>query len=348
MSRADTARAEATEGPPHPRNSYALDRIEPQAEAFESALARGRLHHAWLLTGAEGVGKASFAYRAVRRLLGAKADPRFGPLGASPEDTVSRMIAAQSHPDLIVLQREVEGGPARKSIPVDEARRLPEFFAKAPAIAPFRAAIIDAADDLNVNAANAVLKTLEEPSGRGVLFLVSHAPGRLLPTIRSRCRRLAFSTWPEDALAEFARERCDAGGNEAERLAAMAHGAPGRVLTLAASDALALDDEAEQLLSRLPEIDRPLAQRLADGFRGGEGMARFSLVLERLADRLQRAATAPGLPSRSAAAWSGAWSRLTDLPGEVEGLNLDRADAFWTVLADLAAVARVHAPPPLY
>ncbi|MGC1304573.1 MAG: DNA polymerase III subunit delta', partial [Caulobacteraceae bacterium] len=220
MSRAAASRAEAPEGPPHPRFSYRLDHIEAPAEAFETALSRGRMHHAWLLTGPEGIGKASFAYRAVRRLLGAAPAAGFGPLGASPDDPASRMIAAQSHPDLIVLERAVEG-VTRKSIPVDEARRLPEFFSKAPAIAAFRAAIIDAADDLNVNAANAVLKTLEEPSGRGVLFLVSHAPGRLLPTIRSRCRRLAFSRWSEPDLAAFARTHCDVDGEDAERLAAM-------------------------------------------------------------------------------------------------------------------------------
>ncbi|WP_158915002.1 DNA polymerase III subunit delta' [Caulobacter sp. S45] len=339
------SRSEPQAAPPHPRHSFRLDHVDAPAEAFEQSMARGRLHHAWLLTGPEGVGKASFAYRAVRRLLGAASDPSFGPLGSSPDDPVSRMIAAQSHPDLIVLERAVEGGVTRRNIPVDEARRLPEFFAKAPAIAPFRAAIIDAADDMNVNAANAVLKTLEEPSGRGVLFLISHAPGRLLPTIRSRCRRLAFSTWSETALAAFAREHLDLDADDAIRLAGMAHGAPGRLLALAASGALAVDDQAERLLGQLPDIDRALTQGLADGFRGGEGAARFALVLERLADRLHQAATSGQLPDRSAAAWSRVWARVSDLPGEVEGLNLDRADAFWTVMAELSTTARNYAAP---
>src|SRR5690606_40139694 len=117
---------------------------------------------------------------------------------------------ARSHPDLLVLEREGEDGKPRKVIPVDEARRLPEFFAKAPAAAPYRVAIIDAADDLNVNAANAVLKTLEEPPPRGGLFLVSHQPGKLLPTIRSRCRSLAFKPLPEEAVASFARRYAEA------------------------------------------------------------------------------------------------------------------------------------------
>jgi DNA polymerase-3 subunit delta' len=118
---------------------------------------------------------------------------------------------ARAHPDLLVLERESPDGKPRRVIPVDEARALPEFFSKSPATAAYRVAIIDAADDLNVNAANAVLKTLEEPPPRGVLFLVSHAPGGLLPTIRSRCRRLAFHQRLREGFLAIARaepERC--------------------------------------------------------------------------------------------------------------------------------------------
>src|SRR5277367_4475775 len=174
----------------HPRDVFGFDHGESAERAFLEALDRGKLHHAWLLTGPEGVGKATFAYRVARRLLGATPDARFGPLGSAPDHPVSRQVAARSHPDLLVLERAGEDGKARKVIPVDDARRLPEFFSKAPASAPYRVAIVDAVDDMNPNAANALLKTLEEPPERGILLLVSHAPGGLLPTIRSRCRRL--------------------------------------------------------------------------------------------------------------------------------------------------------------
>ncbi|WP_309643629.1 DNA polymerase III subunit delta', partial [Phenylobacterium sp.] len=185
----------------HPNETFTLQGHEAAEASFEDARERGRLHHAWLLTGPEGVGKATFAYRAARRLLGAPAEPNYGILGAAPDHPVSRQIIAHSHPDILVLERVGEDGKPRKVIPVDEARKLSEFFSKSPATAPHRVAIIDAADDLNVNAANAVLKTLEEPPSRGVLLLVSHSPGRLLPTIRSRCRRLAFHALPEDEVA---------------------------------------------------------------------------------------------------------------------------------------------------
>src|SRR5512146_1469949 len=207
--------------PPHPREVFELVGHETAEAAFEASRARGRLHHAWLLTGPEGVGKATFAYRAARRLLGAPPDVARGVLGADPEHPVSRQVAARSHPDLMVVERLGEDGKPRKVIPVDEVRRLSEFFSKSPANAPHRVAIVDAADDLNINAANALLKTLEEPPVRGVLLMASHAPGRLIATIRSRCRRLAFAPLPLEETAAFVRARTDVNPEEALRLAAM-------------------------------------------------------------------------------------------------------------------------------
>jgi DNA polymerase-3 subunit delta' len=335
----------ASTAPLHPRDSYTLQGLDAAVAAFMEARARERLHHAWLLTGPEGMGKASFAYRAARRLLGAKPVTGDGcGLASSPDDPVCRMVAAQSHPDLMVLERMSEASPTRKSIPVDEARRLPEFFSKAPAIAAYRVAIIDAADDLNVNAANAVLKTLEEPSGRGVLFLVSHAPGRLLPTIRSRCRRLAFAPWAEADLIGFIQAHLDVDADDALRLARMSRGAPGRALSLAARGALDVDRQVEAILRRLPVTDGPELLGLADSFRGPEGGPRFNLLLERFADRLHAAAALRTEIGALAAAdrWSGAWDRLSRLPDQVEALNLDRADAFWSLMGDLRAVAAHH------
>lgn len=325
----------------HPRDVFEFEHGETVERAFLEAMDRGRLHHAWLLTGPDGIGKATFAFRAARRLLGAAPDTHFGLLGSSPDHPVSRQVAARSHPDLMVLERDVEGGKARRVIPVDEARRLPEFFSKSPSSAPYRVAIVDAVDDMNANAANALLKTLEEPPERGVLFLVSHSPGGLLPTIRSRCRRLRFAAWDEADVAGFVGARTGANAEQAIRLARMAAGAPGRALDLYARKALEADDAAHELLRRLPELDRGALQALADGFRGGDGMARFELLLERLADQIRHMAAnaiAEGHPPRDQ--WAQTWTRLVELPREVEGLNLDRADAFWTVIADLRAAAR--------
>jgi DNA polymerase-3 subunit delta' len=325
---------------PHPRDVFTYAHGEAAETALLDALARGRMHHAWLLVGPEGSGKATFAYRAARRLLGAPANDAFGRLGAAPDHPVSRQVAIGAHPDLLVLERIGEDGKPRKVIPVDEARRLPEFFSKAPGSAPYRVAIVDAVDDMNVNAANALLKTLEEPPERGVLFLVSHSPGGLLPTIRSRCRRLRFRGWSEADVADFVAARTKVSGEEARRLAAMADGAPGRALELAARGALEVDQAAGELLRRLPEADLSALQALADGFRGAEGAQRFALLFERLAAQVHAMAAA-NLDARSPAAprWADVWDRLTSLPREVEAINLDRADAFWSTVAALRNAA---------
>ncbi|MET0294212.1 MAG: DNA polymerase III subunit delta' [Phenylobacterium sp.] len=328
------------DAPPHPREVFELVGHEGAEAAFEDARARGRLHHAWMLTGREGVGKATFAYRAARRLLGARPDRALGLLGSDPSDPVSRQVIARSHPDLLVIERLGEDGKVRKVIPVDEARQLGEFFSKSPASAPHRVAIVDAADDLNANAANALLKTLEEPPPRGVLLLVTHAPGKLLPTIRSRCRRLGFAPLPEDEVAGFVRRYADAGPDEALRLARMAGGAPGRALTLAAASAIEVDEAAGALLAGLPSVDEAALLVMAEKFRGPEGMARFSLLFERLADRV-RAYVADGQGEGAALdRWAAAWETLQRLPREVEALNLDRSDALFSTIAELKAAAR--------
>lgn len=327
----------------HPRDMLGFEGGEGPEGAFLDALQRGRLHHAWLLTGPEGVGKATFAYRAARRLLGAAEDQTEGLLGAKADDAITRQVSAQSHPDLLVLQRDLGDGKARRYITVEEARKLPEFFSTTPASAPFRVAIIDAADDLNINAANAVLKTLEEPPARGVLFLVSHAPGGLLATIRSRCRRLAFSPWPLERVASFVEERTGLPRDDATRLARISKGAPGKALSLAIEGALGVDDAAREILRSLPKGDEAAFLAMAESFRGGQGARRFELLFERLAEQVR------DMTVESAAAghtgdldrWAQAWERLVAIPHEVEAVNLDRADAFWTAIGDLRAAARV-------
>jgi len=325
---------------PRPRDSSQLEGLEGAEHAFLDALERGRLHHAWLLVGPEGVGKATFAYRAARRLLGARPEPSYGLLGADPDDPVFRQVAGRAHPDLLTLERDDGEGKARKSIPVEEARGLPEFFSKSPGRAAYRVAIIDSVDDLNANAANAVLKTLEEPPTRGVLFLVSHRPGALLPTIRSRCRRLVFTPPPAETAARWVEARAGVSIEAAHGYLRMARGAPGRAWRLAEADALQIDEAARALIERLPHVDQSAALALADSFRGAEGAQRFALTLDRLAAALHEKAAAAALDGRGAFdRWAEAWSLLSDLPGEVEAINLDRGDAFFTALGRLAALA---------
>jgi DNA polymerase-3 subunit delta' len=325
----------------HPREVFDLIGHEAAEAAFEASRARGRLHHAWLLTGPEGAGKATFAYRAARRLLGAPEDAAHGILGSSPDHPVSRQIIAHAHPDLFVIERLGEDGKARKVIPVEETRRISEFFSKSPASAAHRVAIVDAVDDLNPFGANALLKTLEEPPAHGVLLLVSHSPGRLLPTIRSRCRRLAFPPLGLEETAAFVRHREDVSAEDALRLARMAGGAPGRAWALAGAKAIDMDDAARALIEGLPRLDEAMALSLADRFRGGEGQAQFNLLFDRLAERVHGfAAERAGQGIGGLDRWAQVWETLQRLSREVEALNLDRADALFTALGELRQAAR--------
>ena len=321
----------------HARDRFDLMPSLDAETAFADALDRGRLHHAWMVCGPEGLGKATFAYRAARRLLGAAPDPSRGPLGTRPSDPVSQLVSAQSHPDLLVLERLVDGGKTKKSISVDQARDLPEFFAKSPSRAAYRVAIIDAADDLNLNAANALLKVLEEPPERGVLFLVTHAPGRLLPTIRSRCRRLTFQPWPETEVADLLASQTELDRDEAVRIAGMARGSPGAALSLATTANLELDRLARRWVDEGP-VDRAEALSLADGFRGAEGQARFEALLDRLAAAVKARSLAQ---SGQGAAWADLWTRLTEAPERAAAINLDKGDLLAGALADLARVKRM-------
>ena len=323
-----------------PRDATHLEGLEGVEHAFLEALERGRLHHAWLLVGPEGVGKATFAYRAARRLLGARPAPDFGVLGADPDDPVFRQVSGHAHPDLMVLELESGDGKSRKSIPVDEARALPEFFSKSPGRAAYRVAIIDTADDLNANAANAVLKTLEEPPERGVLLLVSSRPGALLPTIKSRCRRLVFPAPPTAEAVRWLMAAGDLSLEAAHAYLRMARGAPGRALRLAAAKAIDIDEAARRLVDKLPAIDTAAALAMADGFRGPAGAERFALALDRIAAALHERAAAAALDGRGAFdRWAEAWEMLSELPGEVDAINLDRGDAFFTALGRLGALS---------
>jgi hypothetical protein len=174
--------------------------------AADRAYLSGRLHHAWLLAGPRGIGKATLAYRFARFLFSPSRSRRPSPrrrnsLDVAPEDPAAKLVAARSHPDLLVVQRAIDPrrpiksgkdkiAQLKSSISVEDSRDASHFFSLSPAMGGWRVCIVDAADDLNADAANALLKVLEEPPARSVFVIVAHAPGRLLATIRSRCIRL--------------------------------------------------------------------------------------------------------------------------------------------------------------
>jgi DNA polymerase-3 subunit delta' len=184
-----------------------------------------------------------------------------------------------------------------------------------------------------------LLKVLEEPPERGVLFLITHAPGRLLATIRSRCRRLTFQPWAGPAVAALLERQTELDGEEAQRIAGMARGSPGAALSLATYANLELDRLARRWVDEGP-VDRAEQLAIADGFRGAEGPARFEALLDRLAAAVKARSLAEG---GQGAAWADLWTRLTEAPERAAAINLDRADILAGALADLARVkARVR------
>lgn len=297
---------------PHPRATFSFFGHQGEEQALADALGSGRMHHAWLLTGPKGLGKATLAYRFARAALGAR---HIGqrPLDADPEHVVARRIAALSHPDLFVLRRGInDRGKPRREITVDEARDLGVFFSLAPSEGGMRVAIIDAVDDLNRNAANALLKTLEEPPARSVLLLVCHAPGAALATIRSRCRRLALRPLGEEDV------RAALGGEADEALVALAKGRPGRAIALKAQgvDAAALKLERAGGAVARGEAGAVLSA-LYDKM-SGEPFERLAGVLE-LAGEWSRAAGV----EEGGEHWAEAWSAMEMLRQEAEGLDMD-------------------------
>src|SRR4051794_21162560 len=205
---------------------------------FASAWATRRLHHAWLLAGARGVGKATFAHAAARRVLAEAAGPPFDLPGIETDDEhpMVKLVEAGSHPDMRRLERLVneKTGNLARNISVDQVRSLAELFDLSPAMSPWRVAVIDTVDELEPSGANALLKMLEEPPPNTLFFLVSHAPGRLLPTIRSRCRRLDFQALDNAAMTSVLEAPApEMSTAERQKIIAMSFGSAGRALAFA-------------------------------------------------------------------------------------------------------------------
>jgi len=310
-------------------------------EQFASAWATRRLHHAWLLAGPKGVGKATFAHSAARRVLAEAAGPAFSASGIdTPDDhPMVKLVEAGSHPDMRRLERLVneKTGNLARNISVDQVRSLAELFDLSPAMSPWRVAVIDTVDELEPSGANALLKMLEEPPPNSLFFLVSHAPGRLLPTIRSRCRRLDFQKLDDDAMTSvLERQAPDVSASERQRIIAMSFGSAGRALAFAELGLAKLEDAA---LAILREGDPTNARRsdLASEL-GKKGAAeRYAAFLE----------LAPSLIAREARGLDGArreraldaYAKARELAVIAPRVSLDPAATVFQIGGILADVA---------
>jgi DNA polymerase III subunit delta' len=343
--------------------------------AAESALLQahrsGRLPHAWLITGPRGIGKATLAFRFARFLL---ADGGGTLLDAPPTSfematshSVFRRVASGGIADLLVVERGVD--PRRKKlrseIVVDDTRAVAAFLRLTPAEGRWRVVIVDGADMMNRNAANALLKILEEPPQRAILLLVSDNPGRLLPTIRSRCRLIRLKPLPPAVVLDaLSRYRPDLTAGDRAVLTQLAEGSIGRALELAAAGGLGLYRSLVKLLDALPTLDGNALHAFADQLARRESEDAFALVAELLPGWLARmVATAAGaeagvgsaLPGeaatmrrlserRSLDQWVEVWEKLTHLFAQADSVNLDRKQVVLNAFFALEEAARSATP----
>ena len=311
MSEAALPESDRAEGAPHPRGTRHLMGQGAAEAAFLDAHTTGRLHHAWMLTGPRGVGKATLAWRIARFLLTHQERMEDGLFGAppppesldvDPDHPVARRVLALSEPGLFLLRRggagrtESEREKARQEgrfsndVRVDEVRELAKFVHFSAADGGPRVVIVDAADELNAQAANALLKMLEEPPARTVMLLVAHQPSGLLPTIRSRCRMLRLGPLGPADMARALDQAGIAPGADPAVLAELSAGSVGAAVRLVTLEGAALYAEIVALMEGLPRPDRTRAIRLAEAVaqRGAEArrdllFSLFELFLARLA-----------------------------------------------------------------
>jgi len=309
--------------------------------AFRAGMAQGRLHHAWLLAGPKGIGKALFADKAALRVLADAAGPAAGLAGLDvPDDhPTARLVAAGSHPDLMRLERLARDGGAElaRSINVDQVRGLQRLFATTPSMSPWRAVVIDAIDDLEPGGANALLKNLEEPPADTVFLLVSHAPDRLLPTIRSRCRLLRFAPLGDDVMASaLAAALPDAGAEEIAALVRIGEGAPGRAVAWRGLEVESLDRAIDALVG---EGDAANARRaaLAQSLALKSAQPRYEAFLARAPARIAAEARSRRGPALAEAL--GLWERASALAGSAQRLSLDPQSTVFELAGMLAALA---------
>lgn len=355
---------------PHPRMARALFGQDDAEQEFLAAVRSGRLPHGWLLAGPRGVGKATFAWRAARYLIATppdQGDALFAPppletLDIDSDHPVAHRLRALSEPALMLLRRpwDPEKKRLKTQLTVEEVRGLKGFFALSSG-GGRRVVIVDSADEMNSSAANALLKELEEPPRDTVLFLVSHQPSGLLPTIRSRCRTLRFQPLSPDAMTDALHA---AGietpkGSAAAALTTLASGSAGEAVRLLSQGGPELYGDLVALLSTMPDMDRPLALRLAEATAGKDGEGRFDLTLSMLDTALTRlartGATGHGpvpiaegedallarlAPNAEAArAWADLAATLTARARQGRAVNLDPAALTFDMFLDLDRTA---------
>ncbi len=329
----------------HPRATSALFGHREAELTLLNSYRSGRIPHAWLIGGAQGIGKATLAYRMARFVL-AHRDPQSHAvqdartLDVDPDDNVARHIAAGAHGGLLTLERTAnDKGVMRTMIVVDQTRETVPFFGSTAAIDGWRICIVDSVDELNPNGANALLKILEEPPQRSLFFLVSHAPARLLPTILSRCRKLPMRPIAAGDVVQAIAHATDTEADDPALIEAakLSEGSVSRALTLMGGDALRLQQRTAALLDTLPRVDPRQLHALGDalGLNDRVALAAFVDSVERwVSERLRGADANANLPRLARLAE--VWDKISRAARETESYNLERKPLVFSVFGLLA------------
>jgi len=334
---------------PHPRETTAWFGHRDAELALLEAYRSGRIPHAWLIGGPQGIGKATLAYRMARFVL-AHADPtspavqRAETLGLDPDDPVARQITAGAHGGLLVLERGLnDRGVMRTVITVDETRETISFFGSTAAVDGWRVCIVDTVDELNPNAANALLKILEEPPQKSLFLLVSHSPARALPTILSRCRKLPLRPLSTDDVIRAASNAAGIAPDDPAlaEAAAASEGSVSRALTLLGGDALKLQQRTAALLATLPQVDPRELHALGDALGGSDRVALAAFVdgIDRwIGEKLRSGDANANLPRLARLAE--VWEKIVRAARDTESYNLDRKPLVFSVFGMLAEATR--------
>lgn len=304
------------------------------SEAIESA----KLHHALIFEGERGIGKATIAFHLSNRLL----DPASGraPLGSvDPNSATYRQIAQGSHPGLLYLTRPRNDANTgfKSAITVDEIRRLQRFFSMTAAGADsYRVVIVDPVNDLNRNAANALLKLLEEPPARSLFILIAHGAGGLLPTIRSRCQILKFSPLSDAEIGRVLREQIEGDATTIARAAALGSGSTRRALLFAQFGGIELEEALNAYLGA-PRQDIRQAHKLAEIAGNRKSDVHRDILRELVLDRMRAEATVAARAGRLRAAERIATADMAvqERMRMADAFNLDRKQDFLSMLADV-------------
>ncbi|GAA0536121.1 DNA polymerase-3 subunit delta' [Rhizomicrobium palustre] len=342
----ESAELDRVEGAPHPRETMRLVGQDAALSIVSRALRGRRPPQAWLMCGPPGVGKATMAYRIARYLLAYGASDQ-GPedLSVAPNDPAALQVLAGAHPGLLVLKRGYnDQGKLMTVLGVDEMSRLNSFFGMTSGAGGWRVVIIDTADDMNDNAANALLKLLEEPPSRAMLLLLTNTPGRLLPTIRSRCQRLMLKPLSEtDMQSELAKLLPDMAGEERKSLAALSGGSLGAALRLAQGEGLALAEQATALIDRAGNPDMLALYSLSDKLsRITDGL---DLLGDFLAQNLTERIRARAMQGQTGLhKWVDALERLRRHFARSDALHLDPRQSLIGAARELSATTRRAGP----